>query len=47
MATVQEILGRLNQLEPSQLEGFDGSVILFDLTGETGGKWTVSIIETT
>jgi putative sterol carrier protein len=40
---VQEVLGRIGA-DPSRLEGISG-VILFDLSGEGGGKWTVTIAD--
>ncbi|HEY75542.1 MAG TPA: SCP2 sterol-binding domain-containing protein [Thermoflexia bacterium] len=38
---VQEFFQRLAGLDPARLQGFSG-VVLFDLSGEDGGKWTVT-----
>jgi len=40
---VQEVLERIGA-DPSRLEGISG-VVLFDLSGEGGGKWTVTIAD--
>ncbi len=41
---VQEFFQRLSELDPSRLQGIRG-VVLFDLSGEGGGKWTVTFSE--
>ena len=38
----QDYLRRLTEVDPAKIEGVDG-VFLFDLTGEGGGKWTLTV----
>ena len=38
---LQEFFQRLTGLDAERLKGFSG-VVLFDLSGESGGKWTVT-----
>jgi len=40
--SVQEIMERIANLDPSRAQGING-VALFDLSGEGGGKWTISV----
>ena len=42
--TVQEALNRLTELDPAKIKEING-VILFDLTGEGGGQWTLTLAE--
>ena len=44
VTSVQEVIQRITGLDPSRLAGFNG-VVLFDLSGEGGGKWTLTIGE--
>ena len=41
-ATIDEILQGLSQIEPAKIEGING-VMLFDFSGEGGGKWTLTL----
>lgn len=41
VTTVQEVIQRVTGLDPSRLQGMNG-VVLFDLSGEGGGKWTLT-----
>lgn len=41
LAELTEFFQRISGLDPSRLQGLSG-VVLFDLTGEGGGKWTVT-----
>lgn len=40
--TVEEILKEITEVDPAQLEDLD-AVVLFDLSGEGGGKWTLTV----
>lgn len=42
VATVQEVFDRMSDLDPSKVQGLD-AVIVFDLSGEDGGKWTLTV----
>ena len=42
--TAREILEGLSQIEPSKIQGVNG-VMLFDFSGEGGGKWTLTLSE--
>jgi len=42
ITTVQEVLDHLSEVDPTQVQGVN-AVILFDLAGEGGGKWTVRL----
>ena len=42
--TVQEIFDRMADLDPAKVQGIN-AVILFDLSGEEGGKWTLTLEE--
>lgn len=44
VTTVQEVIQRVTGLDPSRLQGMSG-VVLFDLAGEGGGKWTLTFGE--
>ncbi|MGQ9466360.1 MAG: SCP2 sterol-binding domain-containing protein [Anaerolineae bacterium] len=44
VTSVQDVLQRVTGLDPSRLAGFNG-VVLFDLSGERGGQWTLTISE--
>ena len=40
--SVQDVLNNIHRVDPAKVEGLD-AVILFDLSGEGGGKWTATI----
>jgi putative sterol carrier protein len=40
--SVQEILAGMTSLDPAKTQGING-VMLFDLSGEEGGKWTLTL----
>jgi putative sterol carrier protein len=40
--SVQEILAGMTSLDPAKTQGVN-SVMLFDLSGEGGGKWTLTL----
>jgi len=42
--TVEEILENLEQVDPARIQGME-AVLLFDLSGEGGGKWTVKVAD--
>lgn len=42
MASVQEIFDRMAELDPSKVQGLD-AVIVFELSGEGGGQWTLTV----
>ena len=44
VTTVQEVFGRMADLYPAKVQGIN-AVILFDLSGEEGGKWTLTLAE--
>ncbi len=44
VTTVQEVIQRVTGLDPSRLQGMSG-VVLFDLSGEGGGQWTLTFGE--
>lgn len=44
VTTVQEVIQRITGLDPSRLQGMSG-IVLFDLSGEGGGKWTLTFGE--
>ncbi|MGD1997035.1 MAG: SCP2 sterol-binding domain-containing protein [Anaerolineae bacterium] len=44
VTSVQEVLERVAQVDPSRLEGLT-AVVLFDLSGEGGGKWTMTVAD--
>ena len=44
VTTAQEALELIASADPSKLAGIN-AVIAFDLTGEGGGKWTVTLAE--
>ncbi len=44
VTSVQELIQRITGLDPSRLQGMSG-VVLFDLSGEGGGKWTLTFAE--
>ena len=43
-ANLQEILEHIGNVDPAQVQGMD-AVILFDLSGEEGGTWTVTLAD--
>jgi len=43
-ATVQEVLESITDQDPAQVQGIDG-VMLFDLSGEGGGRWTLTLAD--
>jgi putative sterol carrier protein len=43
-ANLREILEHIGNVDPAQVQGMD-AVILFDLSGEEGGKWTVTLAD--
>lgn len=44
ITSVQDVLDNIGQLDPSKIEGLN-AVILFDLAGEGGGKWTATLAD--
>ena len=44
VTTVQEIFERIAGSDSTKLQGING-VILFDLSGEGGGKWTLTLAD--
>ncbi|MDY7075780.1 MAG: SCP2 sterol-binding domain-containing protein [Chloroflexota bacterium] len=42
--TIQEALRGISSLDPAKFEGID-AVILFDLSGDDGGKWTLTVAD--
>ena len=40
--TVQEVFDRMGDLDPSKIQGLD-AVIVFELSGEGGGEWTLTV----
>ncbi|MDW8068369.1 MAG: SCP2 sterol-binding domain-containing protein [Anaerolineae bacterium] len=46
VTSVQDVIQRITGLDPSRLAGFSG-VVLFDLSGEGGGRWTLTFGEGT
>lgn len=44
VTSVQDVFQRVIGLDPSRLAGFNG-VVLFDISGEGGGKWTLTVSE--
>jgi len=42
--TVQEIVEGISNVDAAKIEGING-VILFDLSGEGGGKWTLTLAD--
>jgi putative sterol carrier protein len=40
--TVAEVLEQIGNVDPAQLQGLE-AVVLFDLSGEGGGKWTAKM----
>lgn len=44
ITSVQDVLDHIGSLDPAKIEGID-AVILFDLSGEGGGKWTATLAD--
>jgi len=44
VTTVEEIFDRVIQMDSSQYEGIN-AIVLFDLAGQGGGKWTVMLVD--
>ena len=42
--SVQGVLDNIHRVDPAKIEGVD-AVILFNLSGEGGGKWTATIAD--
>jgi putative sterol carrier protein len=42
--SVQEILENIRNVDPAKIQGVNG-IILFDLSGEGGGKWTAALAD--
>jgi len=42
ITTIQEALERIAGSDPAKVQGID-AVILFDLSGDDGGKWTLTV----
>ena len=42
--SVQDVLDNIHRVDPAKIEGVD-AVILFNLTGDGGGKWTATIAD--
>lgn len=40
--SVKDVLNRIGGIDPSRIEGLN-AVVLFNLSGEGGGKWTAKI----
>jgi len=40
--TVEDIFKHVTSVDPAKIQGVEG-VMLFDLSGEGGGKWTVTL----
>ena len=40
--SVQDVLDNIHRVDPAKIEGVD-AVILFNLSGDGGGKWTATI----
>jgi putative sterol carrier protein len=41
---VQELLENVTHVDPAKIQGING-VILFELSGEKGGKWTLTLAD--
>lgn len=44
MTATQKVFERLAELDPSKIQGIN-TVILFDLSGDGGGKWTLTLAD--
>ena len=44
ITSVQDVLDHIAHLDSTKLTGID-AVILFDLSGEEGGKWTATLVD--
>jgi len=44
ITSVKDVLEQIHRVDPAKIEGID-AVILFDLSGEDGGKWTATIAD--
>jgi putative sterol carrier protein len=44
ITSVQDVLDNIGRLDPSRIEGIN-AVMLFDLSGEGGGKWTATLAD--
>lgn len=44
VTTVQEVFEHVSRVDPERIQGIDG-VVLFDLSGEGGGKWTLTLAD--
>jgi putative sterol carrier protein len=44
ITTVQDVLDHISHVDRAKIEGID-AVILFDLSGEGGGKWTATLAD--
>ncbi len=42
--SVKEILENLSNADPAKIQGVNG-VVLFDLSGDEGGKWTATLAD--
>jgi putative sterol carrier protein len=42
--SIKDLLTQIANVDPSQIEGVNG-VFLFDLSGESGGKWMLAVSE--
>ena len=44
MTATQKVFDRIAELDPSKIQGIN-TVILFDLSGDGGGKWTLTLAD--
>jgi len=44
ITSVKDVLEQIHLVDPAKIEGID-AVILFDLKGEEGGKWTATVAD--
>ena len=44
MTATQKVFDRMAELDPSKIQGIN-TVILFDLSGDEGGKWTLTLAD--
>jgi len=44
ITNVQEVFERMSNVDPAKIQGVNG-VVLWDLSGEGGGKWTATLAD--
>ena len=44
ITTVQEVFEHVSKVDPAKIQGING-IFLFDLSGEGGGKWTLTLAD--